>query len=151
MLRELLVQHRRLVVHCFVRARNAEGGLQRLRDRMKQADIWDEKFEPRIWVVVGESGKACLGLSEKDFEFLCQQTDAIYHLAADLTLVSSYAAIRDVNTVSLRSLLELCLRNRRKHLFYASTLAVFSQYFAHLRRNFRIDALSIRCSQTWQA
>ena len=71
MLRELLVQHRRLVVHCFVRARNAEGGLQRLRDRMKQADNWDEKFEPRIWVVVGDIGKACLGLSEKDFEYLC--------------------------------------------------------------------------------
>ncbi len=129
MLRELLVQHETLVVYCLVRARNAEGGLQRLRDGMKQADIWDEKFEPRIRVVVGDIGQARLGLSEEDFENLCQQIDAVYHLAADLTLVSSYAAIRDFNTVSLRSLLELCLRNRRKPLFYASTLAVFPQYF----------------------
>ena len=40
-----------------------------------------------------------------------------------------YIAIRKINTSSLRNVLELCLRNRFKHLFYASTMGVFPQYF----------------------
>ena len=56
--------------------------------------------------------------------------------------MSSYLAIRKVNTFSIRNVLELCLRKRFKHLFYASTMGVFPQYFcsfAHEFKDSRID------------
>ena len=106
------------------------------------AGIWDESFAPRIGVLAGDVAETRFGLKEADFDALCGRIDAAYHLAASIDLVSSYLAIRKVNTFSLRNLLELCLRKRFKHLFYASTMGVFPQYFcsfAHEFKNSRID------------
>ena len=137
LLRDLLQQNDDLVVHCVVRAENADHGLERLRDSLRHAEIWDEAFAPRIRVVAGDIGQARFGLSGADFNELCQRIDAVYHLAADISLATSYEAIRRLNTLSLHNVLELCLRQRFKHLFYASTMAVFPQYFFAFANEFR--------------
>ncbi len=137
LLRDLLRQNDDLVVHCVVRADNAEHGLERLRDTLRHAEIWDEAFTPRIRVVIGDIGQARFGQSDADFNELCQRIDAVYHLAADISLAASYNDIRGLNTLSLQNVLELCLRTRFKHLFFASTMAVFPQYFFAFGREFR--------------
>ena len=136
-LSELLRQHTSLVVHCIVRAGNADHGLERIRDALRQADVWDEGFASRIRVVVGDIGQARFGLPAEPFDALCQRIDAVYHLAADLNLTSSYLDIRGINTFSIRNALELCLRKRFKHLFYASTMGVFPQYFCAFAHEFQ--------------
>ncbi len=137
LLRDLLRQHADLVVHCVIRADHAEHGFERLRDALRHANIWDEALTPRIRVVIGDIGQARFGLSDADFSGLCHRIDAVYHLAADISLATSYNAIRKLNTLSLHNVLELCLRNRFKHLFYASTLAVFPQYFSFFANEFK--------------
>ena len=136
-LRELLQQNPNLTVHCLVRADNTDHGLRRLQEALQQAEIWDNAFAPRIRAVIGDISQDQFGLDAPDFADLCQRIDAVYHFAADLTLASSYAAIREVNAVSMRNVLELCLRTRLKHLFYASTMGVFPQYFCGFTREFR--------------
>ena len=136
-LRDLLQQNTNLAVHCVVRADTIERGFERLRAALQEADIWEAGFAPRIRVVVGDIGQTRFGLSEGDFNDLCQRIDAVYHLAADINLASSYLDIRKLNTLSIRNLLELCLRKRFKHLFYASTMAVFPQYFFAFAREFK--------------
>ena len=141
-LHDLLQQNTDLVVHCLVQADNVEHGFERLRTAMQQAEIWDEVFATRIRVMTGDIGQARFGLSDADFDDLCQRIDAVYHLAAAINLASSYVAIRKLNTLSIRHVLELCLRKRFKHLFYASTMAVFPQYFfdfAYEFKHSRID------------
>ena len=141
-LRDLLRQNGELLVHCIVRAKSVEHGFGRIRAALERAGIWDESFAPRIRVAVGDVAETRFGLGEADFDALCRRIDAAYHLAASIDLVSSYLAIRKVNTFSIRNLLELCLRQRFKHLFYASTMGVFPQYFcsfAHEFKNSRID------------
>ena len=133
----LLRQNADLVVHCIVRADHVKHGLDRLCAALRQSELWDEAFTPRIRVVVGDVGHARFGLSEAEFNDLSQRIDAVYHLAADLTLASSYLAIRRVNTFSIRNVLELCLRTRYKHLFYASSMGVFPQYFCDFSQDFR--------------
>ena len=137
LLRDLLQQHADLVVYCVVRADHAEHGFERLRDTLQQAEIWDDDFAPRIRVVVGDIGQARFGLTAADFNDLCQRIDAVYHLAADISLATSYIDIRTINTFSMRNVLELCLRRRFKHLFYASTMAVFPQYFCAFAHEFK--------------
>ena len=142
LLRDLLQQHADLVVHCVVRADNAKHGFERLRDTLQRAEVWDEEFAPRIRVVVGDITEIRFGLSEADFADLCQRIDAVYHFAAEISLATSYTAIRKLNTFSIRNVLELCLRTRFKHLFYASTMGVFPQYifaFAHEFKRSSID------------
>ena len=137
LLRDLLQQNADLIVHCVIRADHAEHGFERLRDALRQAKIWDEAFTPRIRVVIGDIGQARFGLSDADFSGLCHRIDAVYHLAADISLATSYNAIRKLNTLSLHNVLELCLRKRFKHLFYTSTMAVFPQYFFTFGREFK--------------
>ena len=136
-LRDLLEHDSGLVVHCIVQADDAEHGFRRLRDALQEAETWDESFASRIRVVVGDIGESRFGLSDGEFNDLCERIDAVYHLAAEISLASSYLAIRKLNTLSLHNVIELCLRKRFKHLFYASTMAVFPQYFFAFAREFR--------------
>ena len=139
---DLLRQNANIVAHCVVRADNVEHGRKRIRDSLQKADIWDESLASRIDVVVGDICEPRFGLSVEQFDSLCRQIDAVYHLAADINLTSSYLDIRKNNTFSIRNVVELCLRTRFKHLFFASTMGVFPQYFcafAHEFRDCRID------------
>ena len=136
LLRELLRQDDRPVVHCLVRADDVEHGFARIRAALEHAEIWDDAFGSRIRVAVGDVCAARFGLSDAEFDDLCRRIDAVYHLAADLSLVSSYASIRNVNATSLRNVLALCLRTRFKHVFYASTMAVFPEYFCNFSNEF---------------
>ena len=141
-LRELLRQNERLIVHCLVRAESADHGFARLREALEQAEIWEEAFAPRIRVVMGDSCEERFGLSQTEFDDLCRRIDAAYHLAANVGLVLSYDDLREVNALGLRSVLELCLRTRLKHLFYVSTMGVFPAYFCNFAREYsrsRID------------
>lgn len=128
-LRDLLRHNAGLVVHCVVRADDAEHGLDRVRGALNEAGIWDNAFAPRIRIVVGDVSAVRFGLSEADFEVLCNRIDAVYHLAAEVNLASSYLAMRKANVFTTRNVIELCLRTRFKHLFYASTMGVFPQAF----------------------
>ena len=141
-LRELLRQNDELIVHCLVRAESAEHGFARLREALEHAEIWEDAFAPRLRVVLGDILGERFGLSEAAFAGLSQRIDAVYHLAANVGLVLSYADIREENTLGLRTVLELCLRTRRKHLFYGSTMGVFPEYFCNFEREYsgsRID------------
>ena len=135
-LRELMRRDDRLVVHCVVRAESVEHGLERIRAAMEHAELWDEAFASRIRVVVGDLGAARFGSSTADFDTLCRRIDAVYHVAADVTLVGAYSALRETNVIGLRTVLELCVRVRRKHLFHCSTMAVFTQYFCGFANEF---------------
>ena len=137
LLRELLRQNAGLTVHCLVRADSVALGLERVRNAMQDAELWDEAFAPRIRVVAGDICRERLGLSEADFASLCHRIDAVYHLAAELSLFSSYAAMHTTNSLSLRNVFDLCLRTRFKHVFYASTMAVFPEYFCDFSKEFR--------------
>lgn len=128
-LRDLLCRNADLVVHCLVRADDSRHGLQRLRRALEEAGIRDDGFAPRIRIVVGDVTVVRFGLNDAQFESLCRKIDAVFHLAADLSLVSPYRSIRKPNVSSTRNVIELCLHTRYKHLFYASTLAVFPEFF----------------------
>ena len=135
-LRDLLCLEGGLVVHCLVRATDGEHGLHRLRAAMLEAGIWDEAFAARIRVVAGDVGEARLGLSQSAFDDLARRIDAVHHFAAEVSLSTSYSAIRTTNASSMRNVLGLCLHTRLKHLFYASTMGVFPQYFCDFANEF---------------
>ena len=141
-LRDLLSMEGDLVVHCLVRATDGEHGLQRLRGALEEADMWDEAFAARIRVVTGDVGEARFGLSRTAFDDLARRIDAVHHFAAEVSLSASYLAIRKANAFSMRNILELCLHTRLKHLFHASTMGVYPQYFCDFANEFadrRID------------
>ena len=137
LLRDLLRQDESRVVHCLVRAADADHGLERVRDAMRQAGIWDEGFEPRLRVWTGDLVQPRFGLDSSDFNRLCERIDAVYHVAADVALIAPYVNVRETIITSLRQVLDLCLSVRFKHLFFTSTLGLFPQYFCGFAREFQ--------------
>ena len=128
-LRALLQQNEHAIVHCLVRADSAGHGLERIRGALEEAEVWEDEFAQRLHAVPGDACVERFGLGDAAFEDLSRRIDAVYHLAANVGLVLSYADIREANVLALRPVLELCLRTRFKHLFHVSTMAVFPQYF----------------------
>ena len=135
-LRDLLCMEGDLVVHCLVRATDGEHGLHRLRAALEEAEIWEQAFAARIRVVAGDIGEPRLGLSQAAFDDLARRIDAVHHFAAEVSLSTSYSAIRKTNAFSMRNVLGLCLHTRLKHLFHASTMGVFPQYFCDFANEF---------------
>ena len=141
LLSELLRQNTALRVHCIVRADSAAHGRERIRAALRQAEIWDASFEARIEVAAGDIVDARFGLPAGQFDELSRRIDAVYHLAADINVQASYQDIRRINTFGVRNVLELCLRERFKHLFHASTMGVFPQYFYGFANEFRDERI----------
>ncbi len=141
-LRDLLTQHKEVQVHCLVRATDATHGKERLQAALELAEIWEDQFADRIHPVVGDMGQPQFGLTPIDFDQLSEQMDAVYHFAADLTLASPYRTIRKVNTLSMQNIFELCFAKRMKHLFYASTLGIFPQYFSQFGGEYMDKSIS---------
>ncbi len=137
LVRDLLEHDDALIVHCIVRAETAEEGLARLRANMRHAETWDDAFEARIRVHAGDMAEPRFGLPSDDFDRLCRQIDAVYHLAASLSLSASYRSLRRVNVLGVQNVLGLCLTTRLKHLFYVSTMGVFPEYIFSFAREFR--------------
>ena len=140
-LSELLRQKAEVRVHCIVRADSVAHGHERIRAALQQAEVWDDSFAPRIEAAIGDIGHTRFGLATGHFDGLCGQIDAVYHLAADINLLSSYLGIRKINTFGVRNVLELCLRKRFKHLYYASTMGVFPQYSCGFANEFKDDPI----------
>ena len=61
-LRELLRQRAELRVHCIVRADSVAHGRERIRAALELAEAWDDSFESRIEVEIGDIGHAQCGL-----------------------------------------------------------------------------------------
>ena len=83
---ELLRQNTGLTVRCLVRADSAAHGRERIHAAMRQAEIWDEDFDARIEVTVGDIVHPGFGLAPGQFDALCRRIDAVYHLAADINI-----------------------------------------------------------------
>lgn len=138
-LRDLLHGKANLLVHCIVRAKDSGHGFRRLRRALEEAEIWNDEYAPRIRIVTGDLTAARFGLGKPEFAHLCQQVDAVFHLAAEVNLASSYRNLRKANVFSTRNVIELCLRTRYKHLFHASTMGVFPQAFCGYAEEFGDD------------
>ena len=135
-LHEILKQNNQVIVHCLVRADSAEEGAKRLKTALEDADLWDDAQRLRIRAIIGNISEDRFGLAVEDFMRLCDRIDAVFHLAADLSLVSSYQNLRRSNVFSIQNILDLSLTTRLKHVFFTSTMAVFPEYFCNFNNEF---------------
>lgn len=66
-----------------------------------------------------------LGMSEPDYQRLCDETDVIIHCAASVNLAAGYDQCRDANVIATLETLRAAVTGRPKSLHYVSTFAVF--------------------------
>ncbi|VEP17550.1 hypothetical protein H1P_6270012 [Hyella patelloides LEGE 07179] len=124
LLYELLVQTQ-AQIFCLVRAANLEAAKQRLQNKLKDYQLWQEEFDSRIVPLIGDLSQPNLGLSPKQFDQLCQSIDVIYHNGAVVNLLYSYNALKASNVLGTQEILKIASTSKIKPVHYISTIGIF--------------------------
>jgi thioester reductase-like protein len=72
-----------------------------------------------------------LGLAPEDWNRVCAEVDAVYHMAAQFNFAASYASLRQVNVDGFGNVAMFCTEGRPRMLHYASSVAAFSPADGH--------------------
>lgn len=89
------------------------------------ATVTESSLKERIRLVPGTLALPHFGLDHASFTALGQQTQAIFHLGAQVSLLKSYSDLKQVNVTSTRDLIELAsLGSSLTELHYLSTWSV---------------------------
>ncbi|MET7615514.1 thioester reductase domain-containing protein [Streptomyces sp. NPDC005408] len=121
LLKELLA--RGLVVHCLVRAADAEAGLERLKKNLSTYEIDDLDLD-RVRVVRGDVTKPRLGMEESAYTELAGRIGAIYHSAAKVNFLTLYKWLRKSTVDGTHEILRLACAAKAA-LHHVSTTGVF--------------------------
>jgi thioester reductase-like protein len=119
-----------MTIFCLVR----EGNLQRAKQRIANIlRIYDpvnalrEEFESRIVIIIGDLTKSRFNLKRKDYEELTQRVDQVFHVAANVNLVSDYKTLAEVNLKGTSEVIEFCLAGQIPMLHTSSYSIVGSK------------------------
>jgi amino acid adenylation domain-containing protein/thioester reductase-like protein len=130
LLRELL-STTDAVVHCLVRADDADGVLARVQATARhyfRDDLAAHLAEGRVVGVPGDLEKPLLGLSEEDFDRLARSVDVIHHPGGRVNFIYPYSHMRPANVSGTREIIRMAARYRNAPVHYTSTMAVVAGF-----------------------
>jgi len=113
-------------VYCLVRAADAIAGKQRLIQNMERYGLAHPDVESRVIAVAGDVEQPRFNLDEPTYDWLAEQVEIIYHLAASVSFMPGYDQLKSVNVGGLKHVFRLACERRTKSVHYTSTYAVFN-------------------------
>ncbi|MGH8046426.1 MAG: thioester reductase domain-containing protein, partial [Chthoniobacterales bacterium] len=121
-----LLRDETTVVHCLVRAENANAGAARIRENLSAYGLDVPNFERRVIPIPGDLAEPLLGLAPEGFSALAEAVDGIFHAGATVDFLRPYDVLRAVNVGGTHEILRLAATGRSKRLHYISSIAVLS-------------------------
>jgi len=122
-----LLQSTTARVYCLVRGNDLVRCRERVRSFVRLYDI-DGKLEPeflsRVTVLQGDVTVDRLGLSDRVYAELQDQTEITIHAAANTSLLVKYKRLESINVRGTGRVIEFCLGTAKKMLSYVSTYTV---------------------------
>lgn len=113
-------------IYCLVRRKNEEDGLNRIKNKLINNNLWYDKYFERIIPIIGDLAEKNLGLSAEKINQLAQEIDLIYHCGAWVNIVYPYASLRNTNVNGTKEIIKLACKFKTKPIIYISTTDVFS-------------------------
>ena len=115
---------------CIIREENDHAAHKKL---VKEFEGLDASFEKtfkdlakdHLQVLAGDIAKPSLGLSQDNFERLCQDVDRICHVAALVNHRLAYQHLFGPNVVGTSEIIRLAISKTRKPIDFISTVGVF--------------------------
>ena len=123
---ELLKQG--ITTHCLVRSDSVDRALGRVVSTLQDYGLWQTNFAPLIKPTVGDMAQPLLGLTEKVFDDLASQVDAICHSGALVDWVRPLKDYVGPNIVSTHEILRLASRGRSKAVHLVSTISTLPKH-----------------------
>jgi acyl carrier protein len=94
-------------VHCLVRQRGDDDGMESIETNLRRYGLWQTEWEERIVPVAGDLGEPLFGMVDEGFDELAKEVDLIIHAAAVVNLVYPYSALKAANVGGTREVLRL--------------------------------------------
>lgn len=112
-------------VYCLVRPKNNTNIEQRLKDTLKFyfGDIYINKFSKNIKVVHGDIVKDNLGLSDEDYNMLCDNVDVVINSGALVKHFGIKKKFEEINVKGTQNVIDFCNKTN-KRLLHVSTISV---------------------------
>ncbi len=124
-----LLEQTRAKIYVLVRSSDEDRGKQRLRAAMDSMGSCGaalmQMFEARVIPICGDLGQPKLGLTQNAWDFLANETDAVFHNGATVNYLFNYDRMRDANVLGTNEVMRLAFEGRPKELNYISTTFVF--------------------------
>jgi myxalamid-type nonribosomal peptide synthetase MxaA len=126
-LAELLCETSAHVV-CLVRASSPESARARVVASLARRSCFIDPdiLASRLSCVCGDVGRPRLDLSPEMFRTLSERVDAIFHVAARVSMLLPYEALRTSNALALEWVLRMATTGRPKTIHHVSTVEVLS-------------------------
>lgn len=113
-------------IYCLVRGKNEKEGLDRIKNKLINNNLWQEKYLDRIILIIGDLAEKNLGLASEKIEQLAQEIDLIFHCGAWVNIIYPYTSLRNANVQGTKEIIKLACKYKTKSIFYISTTDVFS-------------------------
>ena len=134
-----------LRIRCLVRAASEQQGMERLEQNLRRYGLWQNEWQHRLEVVLGDLSQPQLGLAADRFAALGRGIGGILHNGAQLSQMASYAQLAPANVGGTRELLRLAAAEEPKRFELISSVAVFEADACRDQRILEDDSL-----EDWQ-
>jgi len=111
-------------VVCLVRGHNKIQAQQRLLKILESAGVDVKMRCARLRVVCGDVSQHNFGLERADYSAIAGQVDTVFHCAAEVNWVKSYAGLRQSNVLGTVQVIRFACHEKTKPLHFISTMAV---------------------------
>ncbi|WNG25226.1 NAD-dependent epimerase/dehydratase family protein [Cystobacter fuscus] len=113
------------VIHCLVRAEDANAALTRVAKSMERRGLPLGDRLRRVRAIVGDVSQPRFGLSAKEYEELASRVGVVHHCAAWINFLFPYTTLKPSNVIGTEEALRFACVGRAKEFHYISTLGVF--------------------------
>jgi amino acid adenylation domain-containing protein/thioester reductase-like protein len=112
-------------VHCLVRQRGDDDGMESIETNLRRYGLWQTEWRERIVPVAGDLEEPLFGMTDEGFDALAREVDLLIHAAAVVNLVYPYSALKAANVGGTREVLRLACRHGAKPVHHVSTNGIF--------------------------
>jgi thioester reductase-like protein len=117
-------------IHCLIRSKTPEQGMQRLQKvladyQLCDKQLWRSNYQSRLVIHCGDLSQPRLGLTPETWQNLGGQITEIYHNGAWVHHLLPYETLRPANVSSTKEILQLAAIGVQKVIHHISSSSVF--------------------------
>lgn len=122
---DAFIKNNKGTVYCLVRPKNSIDIEKRLKDTLNFyfGDTYKDEFSKRIHVVHGDIVENNLGLSDKDFDMLSNNIDAVINSGALVKHFGIKKKFEEINVTGTQNVIDFCSKTK-KRLLHISTISI---------------------------
>ncbi|WP_062061823.1 non-ribosomal peptide synthetase [Aquimarina longa] len=125
---ESLLKNTDKKIYCMIRCESKIDGLERIQKKMKDNEMWSERYTQQIEVIRGDLAKPNLGITMSEYELLLENIGNVVHNATYMNHLSTYEDAKNVNVRGVENVLHFCTSGSLKPIHFVSTIDVFSSH-----------------------